>query len=63
MKGIFIDGLPANIQNAIQMYWGCERYAHFFEITQYVDTLLEQMQEVPERARMISCSSQSECGR
>lgn len=32
-KGIFIDGLPANIQSAVRMFWSREQNAHLLEIT------------------------------
>lgn len=45
-KGVFIDGIPANIQGVVVLFWSCEHDAHLLEFAQNADTLLEQVRQV-----------------
>lgn len=45
-NGVFIDGLPASIQSAVEMFCGRNQDAHFLGTSQHVDTLLEQARQI-----------------
>lgn len=43
---VFIDGVPANVQSAVRMFWSREQDANLLEIAKYADVLLEQTRRV-----------------
>lgn len=61
-KGIFIYSSSANIQSAIQMFWGCEEDAHLLKNLQCADTLLEETLQVPKQANVALYKSRGERG-